>query len=148
MTAVSSQRLFPGRTIKVHSTSRVEVQVDLEFDVTLRKVFTLEDVDFSDIHESQMSAAQHCLVVLVGGKRLLVEPPIALREQWGRRQNLNARVFLAEPVHGRPVGLTEELPGHRDPVLDVSVFYNSLRDSGFDVGEVKRVLNGRGGKRG
>jgi hypothetical protein len=145
---LTSQRLFPGRTVKVHATDRIEVLLELDFDTYVRKVFTLDGVDLSDISDSQLSNAQHCLVVLVGGKRLIVEPPPALREQWGRRLNLHARIFLAEQVYGRPVGFTTDLPGHRDPVLDVSAFYNSLRESGFQVSDVKRVLNGEGRRRG
>jgi len=137
-------RIFHGKTLKVHSIDRVEVMLELDFDFFARKVFSLVlEFDPEDLEEDDYSRAQHCLVVLLGGKRVMVEPEIAVREQWGRRSDIPSRVFLTERVHGTPIGYTEGLPGHNDPVLDVAPFYNSLFPA-FDVQAVKSVLNGRG----
>jgi hypothetical protein len=141
-------RLFKGKTLKIHSIDRVEIAVELDFDLITRKVFSLElEFDPEGLEEDDYSRAQHCLVVLLGGKRVMIEPELALREQWGRRSEVPARVFLVERTFGRPIGHTEGLPGHLDPVLEVAPFYNSLYPA-FDVQDVKAVLNGRGGRRG
>jgi hypothetical protein len=147
---ISSARLFRGRTIKIHSVNRVEVMLDLDFDTLRNKTFALPELEFdaAELSEDALSRAQHCLVVLLGGKRVLVEPPIALRDQWGARVDLSARIYLLGRVHGRPIGYTVGLPEHPDPALEVSPFYNWIASRGFDVADVKAVLNGGRGPRG
>lgn len=142
----ATSRIFRGRTLKIHSIDRVEISVELDFDVSARKVFSLAlDFDPDTLGEDDYSRAQHCLVVLLGGKRVLVEPEISTREQWGRSDAVGARVYMTERVHQRPVGYTEGIPGHIDPVLEAAPFYNSLFPE-FDVTVVRAILNGRKGK--
>lgn len=148
MTVTRLPKLFRGRTLKIHSIDRVEILVELDFDFLARKVFALGlEFDPDELEEEDYSKAQHCLVVLLGGKRVIVEPDVSCREQWGRRSEVPSRVYLTERVHGHPIGYTEGLPSHGDPVLEVAPFYNSLFPD-FDVHEVKAVLNGKGGRRG
>jgi hypothetical protein len=143
-----TSRIFRGKTLKIHAIDRVEILVELDFDFLARKVFALTlDFDPDELEEDDYSRAQHCLVVLLGGKRVMVEPEITTREQWGRSDAVGARVYLTERVHERPVGFTEGIPGHPDPVLEAAPFYNSLFPE-FDVTVVRSILNGRGGKRG
>lgn len=140
--------IFSGKTLKIHSIDRVEILLELDFDFLARKIFALDvSFDLVNLEEEDYRRAQHCLVVLLGGKRVMVEPEISVREQWGRCAEIPSRVYLTERVHGHPVGYTEGLPGHHDAVLEVAPFYNSLFPA-FDVQVVKEVLNGRGGRRG
>jgi len=141
-------RIFQGKTLKIHSIDRVEILLELDFDFLARKIFSLElEFDPEDLEEDDYGRAQHCLVVLLGGKRVVVEPEISVREHWGRRTEIPSRVYLTERVHGQPIGYTEGVPGRAEPVLEVAPFYNSLFPM-FDVQAVKSVLNGRGGHRG
>ena len=147
MTITCIPKLFRGRTLKIHSIDRVEIQVELEFDFLARKMFSLElEFNPDELEEDDYSKAQHCLVVLLGGKRVVIEPDVACRDQWGRMKDIPARVYLVERVHGRPIGYTEGLPGYGEPVLEVAPFYNSLFPN-FDVTNVKSALNGQGGRR-
>lgn len=142
-----TSRIFRGKTLKIHAIDRVEIMVELDFDLFVRKVFELSlDFDPSTLEEDDYSRAQHCLVVLLGGKRVMVEPEVTTRDHWGRCDAVGARVYLTERIHERPVGYTEDLPDHPDPVLEAAPFYNSLFPE-FDVTVVRSILNGRGGKR-
>lgn len=146
--AASDQRFFRGRTLKIHSVNRVEIMVELPFDICLRKIFTLDQLGFDveQLDDDDFGKAQHALVVLLGGKKVIVEPELSQREHWGHRPSLAARVYLDERVHGRPVGLTNGILS--ESVLEVSPFFSWVAEQGFDLSAVKRVLNGKGGKRG
>lgn len=146
--AFTGQRFFRGRTLKIHDANRVEILVELPFDICLRKTFELAALGFDagQLDEEAYSKAQHALVVMIGGKRVVVEPTIALREHWGQRQDLPARIYLDERIHGRPIGLTNGIL--RDAVLEVSPFFSWIAEQSFDLGAVKRALNGKGGRNG
>lgn len=130
-------QLLTARVVRVHSASRVELDIDLGFGVRLVRVFALEGVDARQIPESQASEAVHALVVLIGGKQVLVRPEH--RKSDARR----ASVFLNERVFGTPVGFVADVPGLPRPILDVAMFFNWIAARAFDIGLVREVVHGK-----
>jgi len=133
-------RLYSGRTVKVLSTNCIEVALDLGFGLHLNKRIVLEGVNNRSIPKKLRNAAQHALIVLVGGKRVLVHVDDTKQDGF-----LTGRVYLDEKVYGEPVGMTIPF-GRETPLLEVSEFYRWLGDVEFDLKEVKAALNGRNGK--
>ena len=131
-------RLLCGRTVRVMSLNSIEVELQLGFGVSIRKAVRLEGIDESSVPRHHASDAKHCLVVLLGGKRLLIHTDVHRK---GR--TLVGRVYLDERVYGEPVGMG--IPFGMDELrLDVSVFYEWLRANGYNVQAVKVMLNGDG----
>ena len=137
-------RTFRAKTVRVHSIGVVEVSLDLDFGVRVSKVLSIEGIRPLEIPEHLHSNAMHCLVVLLGGKKLLVQPNPDDREAWGRMPTIRARVFVDEKVHGNPIGLTTNIDGVDGDLLDVAPFCHDLCSSGFPVDGVKQVLNKAG----
>jgi hypothetical protein len=133
-------RLYAGRTVKVLSTNCIEVALDLGFGLHLNKRIVLEGIDNRSIPKKYRNAAQHALIILVGGKRLLVHVDDTKQDGY-----LTGRVYLDEKVYGEPVGMTIPF-GRETPLLEVSEFYRWLGDVEFDLKEVKAALNGKNGK--
>ena len=120
------------------SLNSIEVELQLGFGVSIRKAVRLEGIDESGIPRRNASDAKHCLVVLLGGKHLLVHT-----DAYRKGSMLVGRVYLDERVYGEPVGMTVPF-GMDEFRLDVSVFYDWLRTHGYDISVVKSVLNGNG----
>jgi hypothetical protein len=133
-------RLYAGRTVKVLSTNCIEVALDLGFGLHLNKRIVLEGISNRSIPKKHRNAAQHALIILVGGKRLLVHVDDTKQDGY-----LTGRVYLDEKVYGEPVGMTIPF-GREKPLLEVSEFYRWLGDVEFDLKEVKAALNGKNGK--
>lgn len=132
--------LREGRTIRVHSVSRIEVELDLGLGIRKRHVFALEDFHPNKIPTNSRSDACHCLVTLLGGKRLLVQPENM------KANARKARLFLTEKIYGSPVGMVQHAPGIERPILDVSVFMDWLSGADFDIKSVREILNGTGNR--
>lgn len=136
------QDLFHGVVRHVPSVNRLRVTIELPFDIAVTRIVTLEEVRHTDFDSDDLrDRAQHCLIVLLGGKSVVVAPSPSGLDRWTSKPTL-ARVYLNERLYGQPVGFTPELPGCTRPVLEVSSFFNSLRAHGFQVGDVKQVING------
>lgn len=133
--------LFDGRTVRVHSPSKIEVLTDLRLGVTVLKAFALLD-PLPRLEDDVFDRAMHCLIVLIGGKRLLVQPDPAESENWPFLGTIPARIYLAERTHGELVGHTRGLPGYEMPLLELSPYLHWLHARSFDVADVRRALNG------
>jgi len=138
-----SSKTFKAKTVRVHSVGAIEVLIDLDFGVSISKIVTLEGLLPSDISDSEKNKAQHCLIVLLGGKRLLIQPDPAERKFWGRKPDTRSRVFLDERIFGSPIGMTTGVAHEDGEFLDVVPFIQSLAGTGFQVEDVKAVLNRR-----
>lgn len=143
-----ASRLFHGKVAKVHRPDVIEIQLDLGFGAQLTKRFQLVQLP-EIIEDPDTTPFTHAMVVLAGGKRVIAQPE-GPQEHWAHLPEVPARVFLAEKIYGEPVGLTRDLPTHRDPVLELSPFLAWLAESdGEYVRTVRGFLNPRnGGKRG
>ena len=133
------QRFFAGRTHFVHAPNCVEIKLDLDFGVTVSRLFELG----LDFEESDRERVHHCLVVLMGGKRVLVEPDVRDREHWHEQSPLYARIYLAERVVGTPVGLIRKHPACEKSLLEVLPYLQWLGARGFPVQMVQDTLNVR-----
>lgn len=130
--------LLCGRVNRVMSLNSVEVDLQLGFGVSIRRGIRLEGIDVSAVPKHLLDAAKHCLVVLLGGKRVLVHT-----DPHRRGRFLMGRVYLDERVYGEPIGM--ETPFGLDVSrLDASAFYAWLGAHEYDIRIVKSVLNGNG----
>lgn len=135
-------RLHHARTVRVQSFNCIEVDLELDYGVSIRKRIVLEGVQRSLVPEYRRKAATHALIVLVGGKNLIVHVET---DNAGKMTDgyIPGRVYLAEKVHGDPEGMV--IPyGLEDELLEVSLFYLWLMKHDFDMRLVKSVLNGKG----
>ncbi len=131
-------RLFPGRVVRVLSLDAVEIDLQLGFGVFIRKAVRLEGIEARAVPKAFLDPAKYCLIVLLGGKRVLVHT-----DPHRRGRFVVGRVYLDERIHGRPVGM--ETPfGLDESRLDASAFYAWLSEHKYDVQLVKAILNGDG----
>ena len=130
-------RLYPGKVFRIRSVNCIEVDLDLGFGVSLRKPIVLEGVERGDVPSYFVRRAKHCLIVLLGGKRVYV-----YLDSDHNEGHAFGRVFLDQPVHGDPVGLMKP-DGLDRPLLEISTFYTWLRSTDYDIEAVKEVLNGK-----
>jgi hypothetical protein len=131
-------KLVPGRVAKVHTPNRIEVLLDLKFGVFASRHFILDGLAFQKDSSGDLRKAAHkCLITLVGGKRVLILP----ENTEGTCKY--ARVYLAERIHGTPVGLLSDVPGMDAPILEVVPFMLSLASSGFDIQRAREAVQGR-----
>jgi len=129
-------KLYHGKTIRVLSFNNIEAQVDLGFGVSVQKRVYIEGID-RELIKSMSKAATHCLVVLLGGKRILlhVQKPDA-------EGQIIARVYLNERVYHDPEGFVTPA-GVDKPMLEIGIYMPWLAGQGFDIATVKRTLNGK-----
>lgn len=132
---LDASKLMQARVVQVHTWNRVEFDVELGFGVRCSRVFTLEDLPTPSAANARH--AVHAMVVLIGGKRVLVQP------ESNRTDARSARVYLTERIHGHPVGFVSDAPGLPSPVLDVGMFVAWLAARDYDIGAVKAAINGR-----
>lgn len=132
-------RLHHARTIRVHSFNCIEVDLELDYGVSIRKKIVLEGIQQTDVPRHLREAARHALIVLVGGKRLIIHVDS------GKMSDgfIPGRVYLAEKVYDVPDGMATPY-GLEDELLEVSLFYRWLVSRDFNMDYVKAVLNGRG----
>jgi len=138
------QDLFSGTVRRIAGINRIEATIDLPFDIAITRPIVLEDVRVKDFPSDDLlrDRAQHCLIVLLGGKNIVVVPSSYEVDRWRSKPTTLARVYLNERIFGEPVGFTPKMPGYDKPLLEVSSFYTWLRAQDFRVSEVKNVING------
>lgn len=136
-TTLPSQ-LYQARCVRVHSPQRVEVALRLGFGVFANKSLLLEGVNRRDYTQTQWSDLQHVLIVLLGGKHLLVHADNndSLDGHVPARVYLDEAVAVAEDYMTVPYTMVE-------PRLDVTKFVRWLKTKGFDMAVLKNVLNQR-----
>lgn len=121
---------------------------DLPFGINVTRVVSLEGVPNAHSYNAHEDSAQlldrarHCLIVLLGGKNVAVVPAPGELDRWRERTNVRAQVYLNERIFGEPVGFTPAFPGFARPLLEVSTFYLWLKERGFTVSDVTKVMNG------
>jgi len=125
-----------ARSVHIPTSNSVVLNVNLGFGVNLNRKATLDGVSQKDVPYHYRKEARHCLVVLLAKKRLLVR--FATEDD---EHPCIARVYLNERVHGDPPGLVT-MDDSEYPLLEVSTFFLSLREDGFEVQRVLDVLNG------
>lgn len=129
-----AEKLLPARTVRIHGLSRVELDVELPFGAHLHRTFNITDMN--KVSEPLRTRAVHALVVLIGGKKILLLP------EHTREDARSARIFLNERLHGSPVGIVQHVERLVRPVLDVAMFMGWLAEREFDIRLVREVVNG------
>lgn len=142
---MTSQRYFSGKVIRILSPNRIDVSLNLEFDLTLRHAFVLEDLSLQGMSDEERNAAKHCLILLLGGKKVCVRPDPRLRDRWGSIPDLRARVFRLDSasVFSSCVGYVDVLSEVGSPALDVSAYMLSLATKGYEPQEVLSLTRKR-----
>lgn len=130
-------KLKPARVVRVHGVNRVELDIDLGFGVRVVRTFTIEGINHDTVPRELLKFAVHALVVLIGGKKVMVQPESELPDA------RLASVYLCERLHGHPVGYVADIPGLPQPILDVAMFFGWLSERSFEIRLVREVVNGR-----
>ena len=142
------QSHFQAKTHRVVSPDRIEAQIELPFGVILNKLVQIHGFGFQpgQFSDTEFDRARHCLVVLVGGRRLIVSPcdPVG---DWFRRSPLVARVFLDQKVKNQPIGYTSNLAFSTESVVEAGPYMEWLRTKQFPIDHVNRTLYGDKGKK-
>ena len=136
--------LYKAKVARVIGPNVVEVEIALGFNLTHRASVWLKDV--SDVKDTELkSKANHCLVVLLGGKNVFlgVESP--------NEQRTVAYIFRAlddknEHAFDGFICDISGIPGGSYPskALDVNKYINYLAENGYDVQDAKeRIIRGR-----
>lgn len=133
-------REFRAQTIRVETPWLLMVDLDLDFGVRHHK--GVQIIGVPEIRgDDALRKARHCLVVLAGSRSLVVRPDMRMREKWGAISPLPSRVFVADRVHGEPVGYVETLPEAQGPALEIGPYMAWLARGGFNVETVKGHLS-------
>lgn len=137
-------RSYKAKTLRVIPVRKVEALVDLDFGVQVQKTFIIDGLDdnLGVDGEQAWSAARHCMIVLLGGKKLVVRPDPEVRHAWHRLDAIKANVYVLGTFDDHPVGYVERLPEANGPALEVGPFITWLSSQNFDVARVKEALNG------
>lgn len=130
-------RLYPAHTIRVTTWNTVLVNLYLGFGVTVQKSLLVEGLDIAALPPGRRSEATHCLVLVVGGRDLLVHTDDTTLDG-----HLKARVYLADPAPQAPDG-TLAVPYGLDEVrMEVGLMWQWIARGGFDPRETGRRLHG------
>ncbi len=127
-------RLYNARTHRVIHPSCIEVELSLNFGITVSKNVMLEGGDTRKLDPEQHKKANHCLVLIVGGRNLLLHTDDSLIDG-----HLHARVYLdaqgATLPFGMypPYGLSEDYP-------EVGALYAWAVGIGYDADEVRSLM--------
>lgn len=136
-------RAFRARTLQVVSVQRIEAMLDLDFGVHIQRTFEIDGIGELNVKsQDEWAAARHCMIVLLGGKQLVVHPDASTREVWYRTSPIRARVYLLGRIRGNPIGYVADLPGVGGPALDVGPYIARLAQDGFEIDFVKETING------
>lgn len=131
-------RVIPATVVRVHHLNCLEVRLQLDFGITITKRVIIEGIDGHRIPPKLRPVAKKALVVLVGGKPILVHTDPAVCDGI-----LNGRVYLNEKVHEAPASALLIPHGFDQPLLEVGFFFQWLLEREFDFTALKAVLNGR-----
>ena len=130
-------RLFPAKTARIHTPDCIEAKIDLGFGITVDRRILVDGIYGKGSKLLGYDEAKHCMIVLIGGKKLLIEtldPPV--------HGPVRARVFLDEQINERAVGMSKP-HGLDSPRLELSAFWAWLASRDFSVDDVRAVLNGK-----
>lgn len=141
MTDMVSTILYSARTYHVHERfDTVTIDVSFEpFFVYTRVPVRIEGVNFDNIEPGKRDDVRHALVILVGGKDILVKvqnPPSYVDGK------MLARIFLDRQPKDPPSEAMQKPASHLDSRLEIGEFLAWLADFSYDTKRVQRVLNG------
>ncbi len=129
-------RLYQGRTAKIQTANVIDVDLDLTLGVMLRRSITVEGVTAATVR-GQWREATHCMVLLAGGREVLV-----YTDERNRGGAAIGRVYVPgiAPTNS-PVPL-EKPPGIDVACVEVSSWIRWVADFGFDDRRLRSALKG------
>lgn len=127
-------RLYNAHVHKVLSPNCVDVEIDLNFGITLNKNIVLEGVDTRTLSDAARRAATHCLVLIVGGRDIIIHTDDSLIDG-----HLKARVFLDVSGCDLPIGMYTPF-GLIDAFPEVSTIYTWAAENAFDADKVRSLM--------
>jgi hypothetical protein len=131
--------VYRGKVVRVQSINCIEINLDLRFGVHIDKNVVLEGIEAKDINPKLRSQAMHCLILLVGGKKVIVHADDSQRDGY-----IVGRVFLQDRVTEAPVPLLRPY-GMDTPMLEVTSFYRWMASRDFNAADVTNLLNAKVG---
>lgn len=126
------RKWFDAKTAYIASPSVIDITVRLGFGVVTTRRFSISGL--IPIPPESEAEAKHCLVVLCGGKDLLIETDTEL---YGDR--LYATILA--PAVDPPKQFTHVVDGN--VFVDVGPYMSSLADVNFPIDMVRTHLNGK-----
>jgi len=133
---------YAGKVQRVSSRwDTVTVNLDLGFDISFRADLRIEGVDMSKVPHVWSEQAKHCMVILLGGKRVYAF--LSETDQPKGRPAL-ARVYLADRAIEPPPEILSTPPGFGSPMVEAGLFSDWIADKGCDPQDVRDMLNGTG----
>ena len=133
--------LYEGKVYRVHDRwDSVTIDTDLGFGIFMRITFTVVGVPYDKVSDELKSAAMHCMVVLLGGKRVIVKTNRPPRQH---SSITRASIFLDEYVNEPPEGVMGVPTEGSQPRLEVGEYMQWLAQYDYDVRKVRATLNGR-----
>lgn len=131
---MTGPRLYQSRIHRVPTYSSVIAHMDLGFGVFVQKEITVEGVT-STMVKDQWKEATHCLVVLCGGKDVLLYVD-------GSEKRYVGRIYVPEWVPASPAIPLSTPPGFKDGMVEVGSWMSWARDHGFDAKILRAALKG------
>lgn len=129
-------RIYSGRTTRVLNLNCLEVDMALAFGVRVAKNLVLEGVDSHSVPPARRSEANHCLVIIAGGRDLLIHTD----DDTTRDGFIKARVYLDAPLLGAmPAGVCQPY-GIDEERVEVSLLYGWAASVGFDAARVRDAM--------
>lgn len=120
-------RLYQAHTNRVLNLNCVQVALDLNFGVTLQKNIIVEGIDGHAVPAAKRSDAMHCLVLLVGGRDLILHTDDSTIDGF-----LKSRVFLEAAAPAAPDGTLAVPYGLSEPRMEVGLAWAWAARGGFD----------------
>lgn len=134
----TNTRVVLGDVQRVHHLNALQVRLHTGFGQTLSKRVVIEGIDQKAIPPMLRTQAKKAMVVLCGGKSVLVHTDDSSEDG-----HILGRVYLNEKTFDAPDG-TLLTPHSLDrPMLEFGSFFRWLWDREFDIGALKEVLNGK-----
>lgn len=130
-------QVLPASVVRVHYANCLEARVALGFGVTVTKRVIIEGIDSHRIPPQLRPLAKKAMVILVGGKSILVHADPSVQDGI-----VQGRVYLNEKVYGAPEGAMCVPYGLDQPLLEIGFFFEWLHGRNFSIDALKGVLNG------
>lgn len=134
-------RLLEGRVQRVSALGELDVLLDLGFGSHVRRYVRIEGWPGEQIPTALRNAAMHALIVLVGGKSVLVLVSASSEVS----PAVLGRVYLMDKVSRPDPSWFVPPYGTETPMLEVACFMSWVARYNFDKGTVLAALNGPGG---
>jgi hypothetical protein len=129
--------VLPASVVRVHYANCLEARMTLGFGVTVTKRVIIEGIDSHRIPPQLRPLAKKAMVILVGGKSILVHADPAVQDGI-----VQGRVYLNEKVYDAPAGAMLVPYGLDQPLLEIGFFFEWLHGRNFNIEALKGVLNG------